>query len=135
MTLRCARCTHALARVCQCHRSMQVARIVAAVEHAETAACCRAERAFLRGMQGGCQVPIGAASQLRDGRLHLFAVVAALDGSAWLEAEATAAEGETPQAVGVRLADELCARGAAALVDRSAPPRPPTYGCAEARAD
>lgn len=35
-----------------------------ACEHPESAARCQAERAFLRGLQGGCQVPIGVLSEL-----------------------------------------------------------------------
>ncbi len=29
-----------------------------AVHHEDTAACCTAERAFLRALEGGCQVPV-----------------------------------------------------------------------------
>jgi len=36
------------------------------LNHAETAVCVRAERAFLKRLEGGCQVPIAAYAQLKD---------------------------------------------------------------------
>ncbi|MBV9574815.1 MAG: hydroxymethylbilane synthase, partial [Acidobacteriales bacterium] len=46
--------------------------------HAHIATEC--ERVLLKQMGGGCQVPIGALAEIRDGRLHLHAVVASTDG-------------------------------------------------------
>ncbi|GAO31250.1 porphobilinogen deaminase [Geofilum rubicundum JCM 15548] len=40
-----------------------------------------AERAFLRTMEGGCQVPVACRTLLVDDRLKISALVAALDGS------------------------------------------------------
>jgi hydroxymethylbilane synthase len=39
------------------------------------------ERALLNRLGGGCQVPIGALAEMRNGKLHLEAVVADPDGS------------------------------------------------------
>ena len=39
------------------------------------------ERALLNRLGGGCQVPIGAFAEVRDGRLHLDSIVADPDGS------------------------------------------------------
>jgi hydroxymethylbilane synthase len=39
------------------------------------------ERALLNRLGGGCQVPIGAFAESRDGKLHLEAIVADPDGS------------------------------------------------------
>lgn len=49
-------------------------RIVAALNDPGTQACVTAERAFLRGMGGGCQMAVGALAELRGGQLHLSAV-------------------------------------------------------------
>ena len=46
---------------------------------ARTATTC--ERTLLNRLGGGCQVPIGALAELRNGKLHLDAVVADPDGS------------------------------------------------------
>ena len=77
-----------------------------------------AERALLRRIEGGCQVPLGALAT-RAGRRGCASMprVCALDGARMLtasgEAPATAAEAA---ALGQRVAEELLARGAAALI-------------------
>jgi hydroxymethylbilane synthase len=53
---------------------------LAPLNHAETAACVRAERAFLNELNGGCSAPIGALAELRDGRLVLRGNVLTPDG-------------------------------------------------------
>ena len=76
-----------------------------------------AERALLRRLEGGCQVPLGALGTSIGGTLHLYAGVCALDGSELLtasgESESTPAEAV---ALGQRIGDELLAKGAARLI-------------------
>ena len=77
-----------------------------------------AERALLRRLEGGCQVPLGAlGTTSSDGQLHLYAAVCALNGSEWLTARGEA--NSTPEdavALGQRIADELLAKGASRLI-------------------
>lgn len=78
-----------------------------------------AERALLRRIEGGCQVPLGALARVQDGRLRLDATVCALDGRRALTAGASApATGPEAAALGVRVAEELLARGAAELISQ-----------------
>ena len=49
-------------------------RIVAALNHPATQACVTAERAFLRGMGGGCQLAVGAYAEVVGNNLRLRAV-------------------------------------------------------------
>ena len=84
-----------------------------------------AERALLRKIEGGCQVPLGALATLHGDTLELSASVCALDGSQHLSAgdvaSATAGAQLSPEdavALGERVADELLARGAADLIAR-----------------
>jgi hydroxymethylbilane synthase len=76
-----------------------------------------AERALLRRLEGGCQVPLGALGTSIGGTLHLYAGVCALDGSELLtasgESESTPAKAV---ALGQRIGDELLAKGAALLI-------------------
>jgi len=76
-----------------------------------------AERALLERIEGGCQVPLGALASVAEAGICLQAAVCALDGSQMLaargDAEPTVA-GAT--ALGVRLATELIAKGAASLI-------------------
>ncbi|MFH1537370.1 MAG: hydroxymethylbilane synthase [bacterium] len=51
-----------------------------ALEHGDTRFAADAERALLRELEGGCQVPIGALARVEGGRLMLDACIASLDG-------------------------------------------------------
>ncbi len=76
-----------------------------------------AERALLRRLEGGCQVPLGALGTTIGGTLHLYAAVCALDGSEWLTARGEIdASPEHAVTLGQRLADDLLAKGAARLI-------------------
>jgi len=77
----------------------------------ETAAAVLAERALLRRLEGGCQVPIGARGRLVDGELHLDACVVALDGSELIR-DATTGAPDNAEALGTALAESLLASGA-----------------------
>lgn len=85
------------------------------VDHAETHAAVLAERAMLRGLGGGCSVPIGAATRVAGGMLSLRGVVLPPDGSQRIEAERTGPWSQ-PEALGDALAQELIGRGARDLL-------------------
>jgi len=74
-----------------------------------------AERAFLRTLQGGCQVPIGASGQVRDERLTLRGVVLDAAGKRRIEGRINGAA-DTAEELGRQLARDLIARGAAELL-------------------
>ena len=76
-----------------------------------------AERALLRRLEGGCQVPLGALGTLSGKSLRLHAAVCALDGSRMLVAQGeTVATLESAASLGQKLADELLANGAGELI-------------------
>jgi hydroxymethylbilane synthase len=68
------------------------------------------ERALLNCMGGGCQVPIGAFAEIRNGKLHLDAVVADPDGSK-LFRESRDGNPDHPEQLGDAVGDVLLARG------------------------
>jgi hydroxymethylbilane synthase len=74
-----------------------------------------AERAMLRGLGGGCQVPIGARTQIANGVLTLRGVVLPPDGRRRVEAE-IAGPMEQAESLGQALADRLRERGADELL-------------------
>jgi hydroxymethylbilane synthase len=88
----------------------------AALDHAATHSAVAAERAFLRALGGGCQVPIGAYATVNGERLRLVGLVIAPDGSAVVrgEREGPAAEAE---AIGAALGAKLLAEGAQAILE------------------
>jgi hydroxymethylbilane synthase len=96
--------------------SREVASMLAALNHAETAACVRAERQVSRVLGGSCQVPLGAHAVLQDGRLVMRGFVANPDGSGFIHDRAEG-DARDPEAVGQMLADKLLAQGARAILD------------------
>src|SRR5882724_2730700 len=76
-----------------------------------------AERALLRKLEGGCQVPLGAIGTLEGDTLRLYAVVCSLDGKKSIQAKsqmpATLANAVS---LGQRLAEDLLSQGAAGLM-------------------
>jgi hydroxymethylbilane synthase len=94
---------------------------------ARTATTC--ERALLNRLGGGCQVPIGALAELRDGKLHLEAIVADPDGTKILR-ESRAGSIDSPEELGSLVAEALLRRGGdkilAAVYGRgfAVPPQP-----------
>jgi hydroxymethylbilane synthase len=86
-----------------------------ALDHAPTRVAVTAERALLRRIEGGCQVPLGALATLQGADLHLTASVCALDGVLSIDC-AELGQAQDPVALGVRVADQLLARGAAGII-------------------
>ena len=108
-----------------------LARWLAALDHHATRLATCAERALLRRVEGGCQVPLGALGTLRGARLHLHATLCALDGSSSITVQGEAALPREPAAaghecgrLGVRLGEELLARGATQIIDQQRAARP-----------
>ena len=81
-------------------------------------AATRAERAFLRTVGGGCQVPLGAWARLGDdGALVMDACIAALDGTEHYRERRTCAP-DDGEDMGTQLAQDLLEAGGAAIMDR-----------------
>jgi len=90
--------------------------LVAPLQHAETAAATAAERAFLRALEGGCQIPIGALASIDAGRIVLHGFVAGVDGSPFLRGELEGSA-EDAESVGTALARRLLDQGAGGILD------------------
>ena len=89
----------------------QTSRFVAALDHEQTRACVTAERALLRELQGGCQVPLGAWGRIRKGELHLEAAVFSAAGTESVRFDEAGSPAEA-EAIGIRLAQVLIEAGA-----------------------
>ncbi len=85
-------------------------------EDAGTRVCVTAERAFLAGLEGGCQVPIAGHAILHDDNTFtLEGLVAHVDGTHILRESITAPADQAAQA-GKTLADTMLAKGAAEIL-------------------
>jgi hydroxymethylbilane synthase len=104
----------ALAVVARADRTDVLDRL-RALHDPRAAACTAAERALLRALEGGCQVPIGALARVDGGRVVLHGLVAELDGGTILRVEESGPVDEA-EALGRRAADALLARGAGGIL-------------------
>lgn len=89
-----------------------------ALHHSATARAVAAERAFLRTLEGGCQVPVAAYATLEGERLRLHGRVVSLRGERSVEGEDAAAARDEREAgaIGERLARRLLDQGASAIL-------------------
>jgi hydroxymethylbilane synthase len=118
----------ALAVVARADRTDVVERL-RILHDPHAAACTAAERALLRALEGGCQVPIGALGRVEGDRVVLHGLVAELDGGRILRVEESGPLDEA-DAVGRRAAEALLGLGAGgiltairdALAPQAAPP-------------
>jgi hydroxymethylbilane synthase len=82
----------------------RIAAICARLNHAETFQCVTAERAFLRGMGGGCQSPVAAHAEVTGDQVRMRAV-------SFRDAQVKRGEAQRPvseaAALGTALAVEL----------------------------
>ena len=94
----------------------EILRLLAPLNHPETAIAVKAERSLLKELQGGCQVPIGCHAHLVGNVLELVAMVASLDGSRLFRASG-AAPSEDAVELGKKIAVELLDLGARKILD------------------
>lgn len=81
------------------------------LDHQETRIACLAERAFLRGLGGGCQLPIAAHATIDRDTVTLDGLVAKPDGSE-IWRDQSSGPTQKAQEIGSALAAGLLARGA-----------------------
>ncbi len=94
----------------------EVLAIVRALQHQPTAYRCHAERAFLRELEGGCQVPIGVNTSIEDDNLTLVGMVSSLDGQRLVTDTITGLAVDAEQ-IGKDLAHRLKEQGAQTILD------------------
>jgi hydroxymethylbilane synthase len=93
----------------------EVLEVIRALEDRETRYCITAERAFLRTLEGGCQVPIGAHATFDSGQITLQGFVGSLDGTAAFR-DSIIGEADKAEELGRQLAERLISEGAADLL-------------------
>ena len=82
----------------------------------DTAFAVRAERGFLKRLEGGCQVPIASYGRTEGDGIFLKGMVGRPDGSEIIRGSARGSISD-PEALGVGLAEQLLARGAKEILD------------------
>jgi hydroxymethylbilane synthase len=85
--------------------------LIAFFNHADSRTCVTGERALLRRLEGGCQVPIACYGQMKQGKLHLTGLVGSVDGKRIVK-DAIEGAPDKAEKLGVALAEKLLSRGA-----------------------
>lgn len=86
-------------------------KLVDFFNHHETWVAVRAERALLKRLEGGCQVPIAAFATVSSGVVSMTGLVASVDGKTIITDTIEGPE-ERAEALGVELAERLLKDGA-----------------------
>ena len=90
-------------------------KMVASLAHQQTMTMVSAERAFLKRLEGGCQVPIGAQATMEGETLILTGMVADLEGVRLIRRELRG-DARQPEIVGERLAEVILESGGAEIL-------------------
>ena len=85
--------------------------LVSFFDHPETSYCVRGERALLKRLEGGCQVPIAAHGTLSGNNIKIDGLVASTDGKTIIKDSVTGPKIECEK-LGIELAERLLAQGA-----------------------
>ncbi len=90
---------------------IDVIEAVVALDHEDTNYALEAERAFLRVLEGGCQVPIGGYATIQENQLTLKGLVGDLSGKKIIKSEKIGLI-ENAEYIGQDLGKEILAMGA-----------------------
>jgi len=82
----------------------------------DTGYAVRAERGFLKRLEGGCQVPIASFGRAEGETIFLEGLVGRPDGSRIVRGRARGSVAD-PESLGVELAEDLLRRGAKGILD------------------
>jgi hydroxymethylbilane synthase len=93
-----------------------VKELLKSIHDEDTYAAVLAERALLRTLEGGCQVPIGANAVVKPNGLYLDAMVGSLDGSITFRKKVRGSK-NSPEKLGRSLAKDLLRAGAKSVLE------------------
>ncbi len=93
-----------------------VIEAVKVINNEESQIRATAERSFLATLEGGCQVPIAAYSQIKEGKLELIGFVSDLEGSKVFK-DKISGNLEDAEILGKSLAEKLLKQGAKKVLE------------------
>lgn len=96
------------------------AKWISQLDHQPTRLATTAERAFLRRVEGGCQVPVGALATIDNGRLTLIAGICSLDGTRTVKGNIDG-PAEEAERIGQELGGRLLADGGEEILSEIRP--------------
>jgi len=93
----------------------EILNLVSLINDTDSEKAAKAERSFMKELEGGCQVPIGALALIENELITIKGMVSSLDGRKLLK-DSVAMSAVDPGKAGVNLAGKLKAQGAEDLL-------------------
>lgn len=90
----------------ECRDQRTMHDIFSAINDKEAAICAAAERAFLQGLGGGCQIPVGIISKIVNEKIHLSGVYMPEDRKHYLK-KSIVFDIEQPEVAGKKLSEKI----------------------------
>lgn len=95
----------------------EIIEMVERINHKETELATRVERALLKRLEGGCQIPIGAFAFVSNGKIKLSAMISNLDGTFMVRDSIEGDIDGDVEEIGFELAERLLEQGGAKILD------------------
>lgn len=95
----------------------EILQMLEKINHKETELATKAERALLRRLEGGCQIPIGAFAYISNGKIKLSAMVSNLDGTFMVRDSIEGDANGDVEKIGFELAERLLEQGGAKILE------------------
>jgi len=95
-----------------------VLQYISDLDHYQTHIELTAERALLKKLQGGCQVPVAAHAKVDGGNIKLTAMVSSLDGKRFIEENGIEPLNMAEQ-LGLDIAEKLLLNGAEEIIQQA----------------
>jgi len=92
-----------------------ILRLLSKINHRKTEIETRAERSFLRTLEGGCQVPIACFARIEKNVLTIEGKILSLDGSLCFHHKISGSL-KNPEKIGEKLANQLLKAGAKEII-------------------
>jgi hydroxymethylbilane synthase len=93
-----------------------IEEILSKINDTETMITTAAERAFLKTLEGGCQIPVGSYSYIKEGHFHITGFISDIDGKRFLK-ESAMAPVEQAVVVSASLARKLYSMGGKEILE------------------
>ncbi|MBR35159.1 MAG: hydroxymethylbilane synthase [Nitrospinae bacterium] len=87
-------------------------------DHQKTHTALKAERALLKKMQGGCQIPIAAFGEVSEKNIKLTAMVSSIDGKRFIKEFDIASLNKAEQ-LGLDIAEKMLSNGADKIIQET----------------
>lgn len=99
-----------------CENNEEITDILDAVNDEKTWIECMAERCLLRTLEGGCQVPVGCLSAMKDSNFIMTALVADVDGTRVVR-ESISCETDLASEKAIELGELILEKGAKEILN------------------